>query len=89
MSNVDNDLKNLNFQYLIVVRECARHQPMEAIWKFNLNARDIERISDMSIEELTQLAACSRAVFTLSPLTATSLDAPPNILAALLPVPEG
>ena len=89
MSVFCTDLTNLNFQFLMLVRECAINNPMEAIWKFNLNARDIETISGMTLNDLQKLAACSRAVFTLSPLTATSSDAPPNILAALLPVIEG
>ncbi|WP_051604139.1 hypothetical protein [Methylobacter tundripaludum] len=86
MNLVNDDLKNLNFQFLMVVRECARHHPMEAIWKFNLNAVEIQRMSCMSLEELKELAECGRAVFTILPVTATPTTTPPNILAALLPV---
>lgn len=86
MNLVNDDLKNINFQFLMVVRECARHHPMDAIWKFNLDAAEIERISCMSLEELKELADCGRAVFTILPVIATPSTTPPNILAALLPV---
>jgi hypothetical protein len=84
---VSDDLKNINFQFLILVRECARHHPMDAIWKFNLNDRDVQRMSRMSLEELKEMAECGRAVFTVLPVTKTASIAPPNILAALLPMP--
>ena len=86
MNLVNEDLNHLNFQFLMVARECARHHPMDAIWKFNLNAMEIQRMSNMSLEELKELAECGRAVFTILPFTATPSTTPPNILAALLPV---
>lgn len=86
MNLVNDDLKNINFQFLMVVRECVRHHPMDAIWKFNLDATEIERISCMSLEELKELAECGRAVFTILPVTAIPSTTPSNILAALLPV---
>ena len=86
MNLVDDDLKNINFQFLMVVRECVRHHPMDAIWKFNLNALEIQKMSRMSLEELKELAECGRAVFTILPVTARPSTTPPNILAALLPV---
>jgi hypothetical protein len=86
MNLVNEDLNHLNFQFLMVARECARHHPMDAIWKFNLNALEIQKMSRMSLEELKELAECGRAVFTILPVTATPSTAPPNVLAALLPV---
>ncbi len=86
MNLVNEDLNHLNFQFLMVARECARHHPMDAIWKFNLNALEIQKMSRMSLEELWELAECGRAVFTILPVTATPSTTPPNILAALLPV---
>ena len=86
MNLVNEDLNHLNFQFLMVARECARHHPMDAIWKFNLNALEIQKMSSMSLEELKELAECGRAVFTILPVTATPSTTPPNILAALLPV---
>jgi hypothetical protein len=58
---------------------------MDAIWKFNLNAEGIEKLSAMSIDELREAAACSRAVVTLIPVTTTSSDISSSILAALIP----
>ena len=86
MNLVNEDLNHLNFQFLMVARECARHHPMDAIWKFNLNALEIQKMSRMSLEELKELAECGRAVFTILPVTSTPSTTPPNILAALLPV---
>lgn len=88
MNLVNEDLKNLNFQFLMVARECARHHPMDAIWKFNLNASEIQRMSGMSLEEVKGLAECGRAVFTVLPTTSASSATPANILAALLPTKE-
>ena len=68
MNSINKDLKNLNFQFLMVARECAKHHPMDAIWKFNLNALEIQKISRMTLDELKGLAECSRAVFTILPV---------------------
>lgn len=59
---------------------------LDAIWKFNLDATEIERMSRMSLEELKELAECGRAIFTILPVTVTPSTTPSNILAALLPV---
>jgi hypothetical protein len=85
MTALNEDLTSLNFQFLMLARECARNQPMDAIWKFNLNAEGIEKLSAMSIDELREAAACSRAVVTLIPVTTTSSDISSSILAALIP----
>jgi len=87
MSSINTDLENLNFQFLVVVRECAKHNPMDATWKFNLNTEEIERISGMTLDELRGVAGCSRAVFTLLPInqTPSTSSIPSSILAALLP----
>ncbi len=86
MSLLNDDLKSINFQFLMLVRECARHSPMEAIWKFNLKEVDIEKLSSMSLDEIKDLANCGRAVFTVLPLTKP--DITPRIAAALLPIPS-
>ena len=61
---------------------------MDAIWKFNLNAEGIEKISGMSIDELREVAACSRAVVTLitGHTNTINVTISSSILAALLPV---
>lgn len=86
MNLLNDDLKSINFQFLILVRECARHSPMEAIWKFNLKEVDIENLSSMSLDEIKDLANCGRAVLTVLPITQTQSDITPRIAAALLPV---
>jgi len=86
MNLVNEDLKNINFQFLMIARDCARRTPMDAIWKFNLNAVEIEKISSMTLDELKEMAECGRAVFTLLPMSATQTNIPSSILAALLPV---
>jgi hypothetical protein len=87
MSFINTDLENLNFQFLVMVRECAKHNPMDATWKFNLNTEEIERISGMTLDELRGIAGCSRAVFTLLPInqTPSTSTISSSILAALLP----
>ncbi len=88
MSLLNDDLKSINFQFLMLVRECARHSPMEAIWKFNLKEVDIEKLSSMSLDEIKDLANCGRAVLTILPITQTQSDITPRIAAALLPIPS-
>jgi hypothetical protein len=86
MDLLNEDLKAINFQFLMLVRECARHNPMEAIWKFNLTEVEIERISIMPMGELTELATCGRAVFTFPPITRKPEGLTATIAAAILPV---
>ncbi len=87
MNLLNDDLKTINFQFLMLVRECARHHPMEAIWKFNLNDVEIEKISSMSLDEIKELSTCGRAVCTPS-ITQTPPSIPSIIAAALLPTPR-
>jgi len=86
MNLLNDDLKIINFQFLMLARECARHQPMEAIWKFNLSDAEIQRMSSMSLDEVKELAGCGRAVFTILPVAQTPSRTSSNIAAALLPV---
>lgn len=85
---VDNDINRLNFQFLMIARECARQDPLGAIWKFNMNNDEIEKISSMSLNDLESIAACNRAIFTLLPITTmpqrTGKNVTPSIMAALL-----
>lgn len=86
-NRVDEDIKALNYQFLIIVRECARQYPLEAMWKFGLNETDIEKLSAMSITEVQAFSACSRSVFTVVPTVVTApAHVTPSILAALQPV---
>ena len=86
MNLLNDDLKTINFQFLMLVRECARHSPMEAIWKFNLKEVEIETISSMSLDDINAMANCGKAVFTILPIAQTRPDITSRIAAALLPV---
>ena len=88
MELLEDDLKTLNFQFLMLVRECARHHPMEAIWKFNLTHVEIERIAIMPMAELNELATCGRAALMLPPITKKPNSVTATIAAALLPMPK-
>ncbi len=88
MNLVNDDLKAINFQYLMLARECARHNPMEAIWRFNLDDMEIEKIASMTLDEIKSLSECGRAVFRM-PSIMPMPPAPgitPSIAAALLPI---
>lgn len=88
MELLDDDLKTINFQFLMLVREFARHHPLEAIWKFNLTHVEIERIAIMPMAELNDLANCGRAVLMLPPITKKPNSVTTTIAAALIPIPK-
>lgn len=88
LTTMNRDLTTINFQFLMLVRECAKRNLLEAIWRFRLDKSDAERISDMSLEQIQDLAACGRSTLTISPLPETPAHIPANIVAALLPIPE-
>ncbi len=50
MSTLDQDLAHLNFEYLMLARECARNNFMEAAWRFGVDRRQIEEIADFSVK---------------------------------------
>lgn len=83
---VDNydDLKAINLQLLMLARDCARHNPMAAIFKFNLNQTELEKISTLSIDEIADLAECGRAVFRTPPVLQIPHGVSPSVAAALL-----
>jgi len=81
-ANIFTDLQTLNLQFLMILREYARHHPIEAAWQFDLKECEIKRILNMTVDQLKELASCGRAVLTILP-TGTSANAPLNIIAAL------
>jgi len=85
MNLVNDDLKAINFQFLMLARECARHNPMEAIWRFNLDELEIEKIASMTIEEIKSLSECGRAVFRMPSVTPAPQGITSCIAASLLP----
>lgn len=83
MSQLNNDLKTINFQFLMLARDCAKEAPMEAIWRFNLNKDEVDEISTLSLDEINSLSECGRVLFR--PATINTLPGvTPSITAALL-----
>ena len=68
MPTLDQDLANLNFEYLMLARESARSNAIEAAWRFGLNHRQINFVEKLTVEKIKEIANSSRAVITLLPL---------------------
>jgi len=68
MATLEDDLTHLNFQYLMLFRECARSHPMEAAWRFGVIPEVVDRVADLSLEQIQEQAAINRAVISLLPL---------------------
>ena len=68
MSTLDEDLARLNFEYLMLARECARSNPAETAWRFGLDQIRIDQIARMTQEQLREHAESSRAVIQLLPI---------------------
>ncbi len=81
---LNEDLKLLNLQYLLLARNCAIHSPAEALWKYGMNEAMIQSLSEMTINQLHELAGCGRAVITILPPKTTDNNVPLNLYAALL-----
>ena len=87
MSTLDQDLAHLNFEYLMLARECARNNLMEAAWRFGVDRRQIEEIADFTVENIRELASIARTVVTVLPM-ATPKHISLATHAALLTVPK-
>ena len=72
MSTLDEDLARLNFEYLMLARECTRSNPEETAWRFGLDRAGIDRLAGMTQEQLRVHAESSRAVIRLLPVYAPS-----------------
>gem|GEM_PF-838942 len=72
MSTLDEDLARLNFEYLMLARECARSNPAETAWRFGLDRAGIDHLAGMTQEQLREHAESSRAVIQLLPVYAPS-----------------
>jgi hypothetical protein len=68
MSTLEQDIAHLNFEYLMLARECARNNPMEAAWRFGVDRKQIEEISGYSVEKIKELSGIARTVITLIPM---------------------
>lgn len=73
MSTLDEDLSRLNFEYLMLARECARANPAETAWRFCLDKYHIEKLANMTLEQIRERAESSRAVIQLWPVIAPTL----------------
>ena len=83
MSTIEQDLAKLNFEYLMLARECARNNPLEAVWRFGVDRQQIDDIAGFSLEKIREVAIMGRSVFTLLP-THTPPNVPVATHAALL-----
>ncbi|WGS84116.1 flagellar transcriptional regulator FlhD [Methylomonas sp. UP202] len=72
MSTLDEDLARLNFEYLMLARECARGNPAETAWRFGLDQVCIDLLASMTQQQLREHAKSSRAVIQLLPVYAPS-----------------
>jgi len=86
MNQLDDDLKTLNIQFLMLARDCAKKTPMEAIWKFNLTNDEVNEISTLSLDEIQSLSECGRVLFR-PPVMHPQPGVTPSITAALLSSP--
>lgn len=68
MSTLEQDIAHLNFEYLMLARECARNNPMEAAWRFGVDRKQIEELSGFSVEKIRELSGIARTVITLIPM---------------------
>lgn len=68
MSTFEEDLAQLNFEYLILAREAIRSNPLEAAWRFGLTQKQISIMETLTVERIKNLACTSRAVVSLLPL---------------------
>ncbi|WP_347988598.1 hypothetical protein [Methylomonas sp. AM2-LC] len=82
MSTLEEDLTQLNFEYLMLARECARSNPMEAAWRFGLDPDRISEFAALSMEEIKNQSSINRAVITLLPIG--QFEASTTAYAALL-----
>jgi hypothetical protein len=69
MSTLEQDIAHLNFEYLMLARECARNNPMEAAWRFGVDRKQIKELSGFSVEKIRELSGIARTVITLIPMS--------------------
>jgi hypothetical protein len=89
MSTLEQDIAHLNFEYLMLARECARNNPMEAAWRFGVDRKQIEELSGFSVEKIRELSGIARTVITLIPMNTpknVSLASHVALLTSLKPL---
>ncbi len=86
MSTLEQDLAHLNFEYLMLARECARSNPLEAAWRFGVDPEQIGEIAGYSLERIRELSDIARVVVTLIPLNTSQNVSLASHTALLTPV---
>jgi len=89
MSTLEQDLANLNFEYLMLARESVRSNAMEAAWRFGLNSKQVSVIADLSVEKIKEMSQINRPVITLLPLFSPKLVTHTMYSALLIPLHSG
>lgn len=89
MPTLDEDLAHLNFEYLILVRECARNNPIETAWRFNLDKTQVAVVADMTLEQLKEYAESNRAVIQLVPFCIPNNLSMVAYLSLVAPIDQG
>lgn len=85
MSTLEEDLSQLNFEYLMLAREAVRSNALEAAWRFGLNQKQLGIMETLTLEKIRELASNSRAMIRLLPLKTPQHIAPSLHSALLLP----
>ena len=88
MTTLEQDLANLNFEYLMLARESVRSNAVEAAWRFGLNQRQTSVLETLTVEKIKGIAGNSRAVITLLPLHTPEHIALSVHAALLIPVSQ-
>lgn len=68
MSTLEQDLAQLNFEYLMLARECARRNRLEAAWRFGVDRIQIDQIAEYSIDQIREVSAVARTLIRLVPI---------------------
>jgi hypothetical protein len=68
MSTLEQDLAQLNFEYLMLARECARSNPLEAAWRFGVERIQIDELAGFSLEKIREISAIAKTVIRLVPM---------------------
>jgi len=88
MKVLEDDLTQINYQYLMLARECARNAPLVALWKFNLSTELLAQLRDLTLEEIGEMAKNGRALLSVLPPEPKHTFTP-RVLSALMPVTAG
>ncbi len=62
MSLLNNELVLINIQFLMLVREYTRTEPIESLWTFDLYEEEVDAIATMSLLEIQEISRKGKAV---------------------------